>query len=206
VLSFLAPPLVSRLEISKAYFALTAGVIPGLAIFMLNFPLGVHIFNGEKGLGATSGMRGTLQEAWARLPVHRSQVTRGIWAHGMVGGLLFWSMFVSHFLLMMLFAGEWDRLVWFHISMILAIPALAGFLVGGAVGDKFLNAVSILSLIAIPFLDFGVTIGFGAAGHPVHPIIQTAVFIGAPTAASVASYAIARKHLRKPAAPQTVAA
>ena len=52
----------------------------------------------------------------------------------------------------------------------------------------------------------GVTIGLGAAGNPVHPIIQTAVFIGAPTTASVASYAIARKHLRKPAAPQTVAA
>jgi len=157
MLSFLAPPIVAWLGISEMYFAMTAGIIPGLAIFMLNFPMGVHIFNGEKGLGAPSGMRGTLQGAWAHLPVHRSQVTRGIWNHGMVGGLLFWSMFVSHFLLMMYFAGEWDGLVWFHISMILAIPALAGFLVGGAVGDKFLNAVSILSLIAIPFLDFGVT-------------------------------------------------
>lgn len=163
-ITFITPPVVSWLGIPEVYYSVTAGVLPGLAIFMLMFPLGIHLFNGDRGLAGSSSNCGTFKQAWAHLPLPSHQVLRGIWIHGMIGGFIAWALYLTHFVLMMAFSGEWTAIVWFHVSLVLAIPAGAGFLVSGAAGDGFRLTLAIASLIAIPAADIGFTIGLKSAG------------------------------------------
>ena len=197
-ITFITPPLVSWLGIPEIYYSVTAGILPGLAIFMLMYPVGIHLFNGDRGIAGSGGNRGTFKQAWSHLPLPSHQVFRGIWIHGMVGGLIAWALYLTHFVLMMAFSGEWTALVWFHVSLVLAIPAGAGFLVSGAAGDGFRLTLAIASLIAIPVADIGFTLGLKSAGIAMTQNQQIFVVFAAALAAALIGGLPPLIHLRRP--------
>ncbi len=198
ILTFVTPPVMSWIGVSEMYYSLTAGILPGLAIFMLMFPLGIHLFNGDRGIAGSGGNRGTFRQAWSHLPLPAYTVMRGIWAHGMIGGLVCWALYLIHFVLMMAFSGEWTALVWFHASLVLAIPAGAGFLVAGAAGDGFRLTLAIAALIAIPAADIGFTIGLKSAGIPMSQNQQIFVVFATALAATLIGGLPPLIHLRRP--------
>lgn len=198
VITLGTPPLMSRFGIPEEAYSLTAGVLPGLAIFLLMFPLGIHLFNGDRGIACSGGNRGTFKQAWAHLPLPPHRVLRGIWIHGMVGGLICWVLYLVHFILMMVFTGEWTALVWFHVSVVLVIPAGAGFLVSGAAGDGFRLTLAIAALIAVPVADVGFTIGLKSAGIAMTQNQQIFVVFAAALAAALIGGLPPLIHLRRP--------
>jgi hypothetical protein len=197
VITLGAPPLMNLLGIPEVFYSLTAGTIPGLAIFLLMFPLGIHLFNGDRGIAGSGCSRGTFKQAWAHLPLPPYRVLRGIWRHGMVGGLICWALYLTHFVLMMVFSGDWSNLVWFHASLLLAIPAGAGFLVAGAAGDGFRLTLAIAALIAIPAADIGFTIGLKSAGITMTQNQQIFVLFATALAAALIGGLPPLIHLRR---------
>ena len=197
-ITFVTPPVMSRLGIPETFYSLTAGILPGLAIFLLMFPLGIHLFNGDRGIAGSGGNRGTLKQAWSHLPLPSYRVLRGIWIHGMIGGLICWALYLTHFVLMMVFSGEWTALVWFHVSLVLAVPAGAGFLVSGAAGDGFRLTLAIAALIAVPAADIGFTIGLKSAGVAMSQNQQIFVVFATALVATLIGGLPPLIHLRRP--------
>jgi hypothetical protein len=198
VITLVTPPLMSWLGIPEVFYSFTAGVLPGLAIFLLMFPLGIHLFNGDRGIAGSGGNCGNFKQAWSHLPLPTYRVMRGIWIHGMIGGLVCWALYLTHFVLMMVFSGEWTALVWFHVSLVLAIPAGAGFLVSGAAGDGFRLTLAIAALIAVPAADIGFTIGLKSAGFAMSQNQQIFVVFAAALAAALIGGLPPLIHLRRP--------
>ncbi len=198
LITFVVPPLVNWLGIPETLFVFSAGILPGLMIHLLMFPLGIHLFNGDRGITGSGGNRGTFQQAWAYLPLPYYQVLRGVWLHGIISGLICWVLYVTHFVLMMAFNDEWTAIVWFHVSLVLVIPAGAGFLVAGAAGDGLRLTLAIAALIGIPVADIGFTIGLKSAGVAMSQNQQIFVVFAVALAATLIGGLPPLIHLRRP--------
>jgi carboxyl-terminal processing protease len=138
------------------YYGLVFGLSFSLIGMLVLFPLGVHLFQTDRGGRDGSMMTGTFCSAWSTLPVRRLTVIRAVYLHGLVAGVV-WFLFLGGLLLL---AHTLElrslRMLRFFLPLLVAVPAVAGVLTCTAVGDKVRGLIAFLAVLLVLPVHIGV--------------------------------------------------
>jgi len=167
------------------FYLYTCLVMSGVLSLVVLKPMGIPLIEAGGGLGLAAGAAGRQARAHEVLPVRREAVTRGIYLHGLLTGLLIWGTVVGvNLLTTWLNLGELrmvdidgDSADKYILPYIAVVPCLAGALTSSAMRDLgrvmvcmaagggiFLGHTLCLILDATTWLHAGLLVGLALLG------------------------------------------
>ena len=144
----------------------------------------------ESMVGKNQISLGDFMQVWSVLPVGRETVLRKVWLHGLLGGLILWTVPVAVLVVRhRILEGVWSLrggiggLMQFVVVGGLLVPVMASLMVAVAVGRKLEYAMSGLSLILGVHVLFLVKVllheffGRGSIAAEAGPIVMLVILI-----------------------------
>jgi hypothetical protein len=176
----LAVPLADRLEAFPVEQTdLWYGIVHGLSLSLFGIaslhPMGIHILKTDRLAGSGGLMSGAFCAAWAALPVRRESVSRAVYFHVLLLGAA-WLLFITSFsLLAHLVVSNGLSWLLFYPPLVLALPALAGFLTCMAVGDRLRGTIALAALFLVMPAHIGSRLACDAAGMSARSPVVLAI-------------------------------
>lgn len=131
------------------------GALIGLLPLPLLYPVGISLLKGVTGSRPGSLAPGGYAEAWSVLPVPPWKVSRAIYEHAFLGGVILWGLLMAYALLAYTMGVNSHRIVLYFLPLVLAVPCGSGLLVALAFGDNLRTGLSLTCLLLFVPLQIG---------------------------------------------------